>query len=92
MKRMGVIGRLLEIVKVSEKTLNKKLAYFLLFLITSIFIFLELRMFELYPQPLPGITDASIFQGLFFVPELTSLSLPETAVRLFIVIYFLNFK
>lgn len=49
-------------------------------------------MFELYPQPLPGITDASIFQGLFFVPELTSLSLPETAVRLFIVIYFLNFK
>lgn len=39
-------------------------------------------MVNLYPQPLLGITDASIYQGLIFMPELTSFSAPETAVSL----------
>ncbi|CAL8143126.1 unnamed protein product [Orchesella dallaii] len=40
----------------------------------------RLRVLNLYPQPLHGITDASIQHGLLFVPELTSLSAPETAI------------
>ncbi|ODM99782.1 F-box/LRR-repeat protein 12 [Orchesella cincta] len=40
----------------------------------------KLRVLNLYPQPLHGITDDTILQGLFFVPELTSFSAPETAI------------